>query len=89
MVRGKDSTSIALKLKVNLPNPLLVTFSPLIENLPGVHNRNELSKLGFDPIFINPNKSVSRNLKRFFIERELKVAGCRNKFSTCKNCFKL
>ncbi len=68
---GKDSTSIALKLKYEFTlNPLLVTFSPLIENLPGVHNRNELSKLGFDSILINPNKSVSRSLaKRFFIER--------------------
>ena len=37
--------SIALKLKFEFGlNPLLVTFSPLIENECGVFNRNELSK---------------------------------------------
>ena len=65
---GKDSTSIALKLKFNYGlNPLLVTFSPLISNKCGEYNRDELIKLGFDAIFINPNKEVSRKLaKRFF-----------------------
>tara|TARA_Y100000590_G_C15717409_1_gene1012316 strand:- start:943 stop:2046 length:1104 start_codon:yes stop_codon:yes gene_type:complete len=68
---GKDSTSIAIKLKFEYGlNPLLVTFSPLILNECGEHNRNELLKLGFDSIFINPNKEVSKKLsKRFFIER--------------------
>jgi len=68
---GKDSTSIAIKLKFNYGlNPLLVTFSPLIVNECGEHNRNELVKLGFDAIFINPNKKVAKNLsKRFFVER--------------------
>ena len=68
---GKDSTSIALKLKFDFGlNPLLVNFSPLIENECGVFNRNELLKLGFDSILIKPNQKISRILsKRFFIER--------------------
>jgi N-acetyl sugar amidotransferase len=68
---GKDSTSIALKLKFEFGlNPLLVTFSPLIANECGVFNRNIVSELGFDSIFISPNKNISKKLaKRFFIER--------------------
>ena len=68
---GKDSTSIALKLKFEFGlNPLLATFSPLITNECGEFNRNILSELGFDSIFINPNKNISKKLsKRFFIER--------------------
>ena len=68
---GKDSTSIAMKLKFDFDlNPLLVTFSPLINNECGQKNREELIKLGFDSILINPNQKVSRALsKRFFIER--------------------
>ncbi len=68
---GKDSTSIALKLKFeyNL-NPLLVTFSPVIINEIGEYNRNLLLNLGFDAIFIRPNQKVSKYLsKRFFVER--------------------
>lgn len=68
---GKDSTSIALKLKFEYGlNPLLVTFSPLIENECGVFNRNALSNLGFDGVMIKPNQKISKILaKRFFIER--------------------
>ena len=68
---GKDSSAIALKLKYNFGlNPLLVTFSPLIINEVGVHNREELLKKGFDSIFFRPNQNVARILaKRFFIER--------------------
>ncbi len=68
---GKDSSSIALKLKLNFGlNPLLVTFSPLIINDIGVHNREELLNKGFDSIFFRPNQNVARILsKRFFIER--------------------
>ena len=68
---GKDSTSIALKLKLEYGlNPLLVTFSPLIENECGVFNRKELSKMGFDSVLITPNQKISKELaKRFFIER--------------------
>ena len=68
---GKDSTSIALKLKFNFGlNPLLVTFSPLMVNEIGSFNRNELIKKGFDAIFINPNQNIAKKLsKRFFIER--------------------
>ena len=36
----------------------------------GSFNRDELSKMGFDSIFLNPNKNIARKLsKRFFIER--------------------
>jgi N-acetyl sugar amidotransferase len=68
---GKDSSSIALKLKYNFGlNPLLVTFSPLIINEIGVYNREELLKKGFDSIFFRPNQDIARILsKRFFIER--------------------
>lgn len=68
---GKDSSSIALKLKYNFSlNPLLVTFSPLIINEIGNHNREELLNKGFDSIFFRPNQNVARILsKRFFIER--------------------
>ena len=68
---GKDSSSIALKLKYNFGlNPLLVTFSPLILNEIGFHNREELSKKGFDSIFFRPNQNVAKTLsKRFFVER--------------------
>ena len=68
---GKDSTSIALKLKTEFDlNPLLVTFSPLITNKCGQQNREELLKLGFDSIFFRPNQKVAKLLaKRFFIER--------------------
>jgi len=68
---GKDSSSIALKLKFEYGlNPLLVTFSPLIPNICGQFNRQELLKLGFDSIFLNPNPKVARKLsKRFFLER--------------------
>ena len=68
---GKDSTSIALKLKFehNL-NPLLVTFSPLIKNDIGSFNRDLLSKMGFDSVFVRPNQNIASKLsKRFFIER--------------------
>ena len=68
---GKDSTSIAIKLKFEFDlNPLLVTFSPLIVNECGNNNRNELSKMGFDSVFLMPNQKVSKQLsKRFFLER--------------------
>ena len=68
---GKDSSSIAIKLKFDFGlNPLLVTFSPLIINEIGEYNRNELLKMGFDSIFIKPNQKVAKQLaRRFFIER--------------------
>ena len=68
---GKDSSAIAYKLKFEYDlNPLLVTFSPLLENEIGNFNRNLLIKEGFDSIFIRPNFKVSKKLsKRFFIER--------------------
>ena len=68
---GKDSTSIAIKLKFEYGlNPLLVTFSPLMVNDCGVFNRNELSRMGFDSIFLSPNQNISKKLsRRFFIER--------------------
>ena len=68
---GKDSSSIAHRLKFKYKmNPLLVTFSPLIINNVGNHNREELIKSGFDSIFFRPNQKISRLLsKRFFVER--------------------
>ncbi len=68
---GKDSSSIALKLKFEFGlNPLLVTFSPLIINECGTHNREEVLKKGFDSIFVRPNQKVAKELaRRFFIER--------------------
>ncbi len=68
---GKDSTSIALKLKFEHDlNPLLVTFSPLIKNECGIYNRALMNEKGFDSILINVNENVASKLsKRFFIER--------------------
>ncbi len=68
---GKDSSYIAYRLKFEFGlNPLLVTFSPLIPNEVGAHNREEFLKLGFDHILVRPNQKVSRQLaQRFFIER--------------------
>ena len=68
---GKDSTSIAHKLKFEYGlNPLLVTFAPLINNEIGVLNRNEVINKGFTNVLVSPNGRVSRYLsKRFFIER--------------------
>jgi N-acetyl sugar amidotransferase len=68
---GKDSSSIAYRLKFDFGlNPLLITFSPLIPNEIGFHNREQILKCGFDHIFVRPNQAVSRGLaRRFFIER--------------------
>jgi N-acetyl sugar amidotransferase len=68
---GKDSSAIAHKLKFEFGlNPLLVTFSPLLPNEVGVHNREEMLRLGFDHVMVRPNQKVSRGLaKRFFVER--------------------
>lgn len=74
---GKDSSAIAYRLKFEFGmNPLLVTFSPLIQNEIGEHNRNALLELGFDHIFFRPDRRVHRRLsRRFFVERgNLKVA---------------
>ncbi len=68
---GKDSSTIAYKLKFEFGlNPLLVTFSPLIPNEAGTHNREALIAAGFDHVFVRPNQKVSKHLaRRFFIER--------------------
>ena len=68
---GKDSSAIAYRLKFDLGmNPLLVTFSPMVPNEVGNHNREEMIKLGFDHIFFRPDQNVHRKLaRRFFIER--------------------
>ena len=68
---GKDSTSIALKLKFELGlNPLLVTFSPLILNDVGEFNRELLLNQGFDSIFVRPNQNVAKNLLEDFLLKE-------------------
>lgn len=68
---GKDSSSIALKLKREFGmNPLLVTFSPMLETEVGAHNREALLRLGFDNLYFRPDQRVMRHLaRRFFIER--------------------
>lgn len=68
---GKDSSSIAWKLKHEYGmNPLLVTFSPMLPNDVGNHNREALIRAGFDHLFFRPNQKIHRILaKRFFIER--------------------
>ena len=68
---GKDSSSIAYKLKFEFGlNPLMVRFSPLVPNEVGVHNREEMLKLGFDHLMVRPNQKISRHLaNRFFTER--------------------
>ena len=68
---GKDSSTIAYKLKFEHGlNPLLVTYSPMIPNEIGHHNREELVRLGFDHLFFRANQKVLRHLaRRFFIER--------------------
>lgn len=68
---GKDSSYIAWRLKFEFGlNPLLVTFSPLLPNEVGVHNREEMLKAGFDQVLLRPNQKVGRRLaRRFFIER--------------------
>ena len=68
---GKDSSSIALKLKnqFNL-NPLLVTFNPLIPTQIGIENRKALLEKGFDSIYLEANKLISKKLSlRFLVER--------------------
>ena len=68
---GKDSSAIAHKLKFEYGlNPLLVTYSPMIPNEIGHHNREEMVQLGFDHLFFRANQKALRYLaKRFFIER--------------------
>ena len=68
---GKDSSTIAHRLKFEFGlNPLLVTFSPLLPNDVGTHNREQLINLGFDHVMVRPNQKVSRRLtSRFFVER--------------------
>ena len=56
---GKDSSSIAHKLKFNFNmNPLLVTFSPLLPSDIGNQNREILIKTGFDNIFTKYNMNI-------------------------------
>lgn len=68
---GKDSSTIAWRLKFEYGmNPLLVTFSPLIRNEVGEHNREALRRAGFDHVDFRPDEKTARYLaRRFFIER--------------------
>lgn len=68
---GKDSSSIALRLKYEFNlNPLLVTFSPLIPTEVGWQNKRKINELGFDSIEITTKQNISKSLsRRFFIER--------------------
>ena len=68
---GKDSSTIAWRLKFEFGmNPLLVTFSPMMPNEVGNHNREAMIRAGFDHLFFRPNQKAHRRLaKRFFVER--------------------
>jgi N-acetyl sugar amidotransferase len=68
---GKDSTSIAYRLKFEFGmNPLLVTFAPLLPNEVGARNRETLIRCGFDHVYFRANQRVHRHLtRRFFVER--------------------
>ena len=68
---GKDSSSIAIKLKDEYKlRPLLVRFNALIPTPVGIHNCNELLSYGFDSLEIKPNFKVSKLLSlRFLSER--------------------
>lgn len=68
---GKDSSTIAYRLKFEFGlNPLLVTYSPMLLNEIGHHNREEMVRLGFDHLFFRANQKTLKHLaKRFFIER--------------------
>jgi len=68
---GKDSSSVALKLKEEYQlQPLLVTFNPLIPTKVGEHNKKALLDKGFDAIEVKADNRVSKILsKRFLIER--------------------
>jgi N-acetyl sugar amidotransferase len=68
---GKDSSAIAYRLKYEFGlNPVLVTFSPLLPNEVGDHNREAMIQRGFDHIYFRPDQRVHRKLtRRFFIER--------------------
>ena len=68
---GKDSSSIAHKLKFEFGlNPLLVTFSPLIPNEIGEHNRKIMSELGFDTIYLNQKKIFQNYFLKDFLKKE-------------------
>ena len=65
---GKDSSYIAYRLKFEFGlNPLLVTFSPLILNEIGEHNRQALIKKGFDSIFLDQMKKYHKSLREDFL----------------------
>ena len=67
---GKDSTSIALKLKFEYGlNPLLVTFSPLILNECGQHNEQALIDLGFDAVLLDQITRLQSIIEEIFVER--------------------
>lgn len=68
---GKDSSSIAYKLKLDYGmNPLLVTFSPMLPTEVGNRNREALIQAGFDHILFRPDQRIHRHLaRRFFVER--------------------
>lgn len=68
---GKDSSSIALKLKHEFGlNPLLVCFNPLTPTPVGQHNRKALLDLDFDCLYVDVSNRVSSYLSlRFLRER--------------------
>lgn len=67
---GKDSASIAMKLKGMGYNPLLVTYGQLMWTDVGRHNFDLIINQGFDCDYWRVNQRVSKILaRRFLIER--------------------
>ena len=67
---GKDSSYVAYVLKFKYKmNTILVTFSPLIMNEVGEHNRQKLIELGFDNLMIRPNQNISQYLSKNFYRK--------------------
>ena len=67
---GKDSASIAWRLKEFGYNPLLVCYGQLLWTNVGRRNLHRIADAGFDIFYWRHNQKVSRKLaKRFFVER--------------------
>jgi N-acetyl sugar amidotransferase len=67
---GKDSATVAVKLRTNGLHPLLVCYGQLLWTDVGQRNLHRIADLGFDIFYWRVDQRVSRKLaRRFFIER--------------------
>ena len=67
---GKDSATIAWKLRDLGLNPLLVTYGQLLWTDVGQRNFDRVCRAGFDIFYWRVNQDVSRRLaRRFLVER--------------------